>query len=113
MEVLSISLITAIAAIVVLFSQISYKNHCIEDLENRLRKESDRKNKDFVEVLKLLKKYQNFEPASRDTHTRRLINEAIQEYSNENSKFELTLEKACEIYAKKELDGDKKRNETI
>lgn len=98
-------LVLAIIVIILLAVNLNYKNHCIEDLENRLCKESDRKNKDFVEVLKLLKKYQNFEPASRDTHTRRLINEAIQEYSNENSKFELALEKACEEYAKKELSS--------
>ena len=113
MEILCALLITAIVIIVVLFSQLSYKNHCIEDLDNRLSKESERKNKDFVALLKLLKKYQSFEPASRDTLTRRLIDESIIEYSNENSAFERMLEEACIIYAKKELDGINKRNETI
>lgn len=106
-------LVVSILVNAYLISQLSYKNHCIEDLENRLCKESERKNKDFVALLKLLKKYQGFEPASRDTLTRRLIDESIIEYSNENSAFERMLEEACIIYTKKELDGDKKRNETI
>ena len=98
-------LVVSILVNAYLISQLSYKNHCIEDLENRLCKESERKNKDFVSILKLLKNYQSFEPASRDTHTRRLINEAIKEYSNDISSFELALEKACEEYAKKELSS--------
>lgn len=104
MEVLSILLVIAIVIIIVLFSQLSYKNHCIEDLENRLSKESERKNKNFVDILNKLKEYQNFESASRDTCTRRLINQALQEYSNTNSMFDRVLKEACKIYAKKELN---------
>lgn len=106
MEVLSILLITAILIIVVLFSQLSYKNHCIEDLENRLCKESERKNKDFVSLLKELKKYQDFAPVERDYHTRKLLNESIQEYTNENWAFEKVIEEASKIYVKKELNNN-------
>ena len=104
MEVICALLVTAIIIIVILVSQLSYKNHCIEDLENRLSKEAGRKNKNFIEILKRLKEYQEYTPAMRDTLTRRLIDEAIEEYSNENSEFETLLELACEEYTKKELN---------
>lgn len=50
MEVICTLLIAAIIIIVVLFSQLSYKNYCIE---NNLSNEAERKNKDFERLLKL------------------------------------------------------------
>lgn len=45
------------------------------------------KNEEFIDILMKLKSYQNFEPAGRDTCTRRLIDECIEKYSSENRKL--------------------------
>lgn len=81
-------LILAIIAIIVLANRLNYKNHCIEDLEGSIRVAKKRKNEEFIDILLRLKDFQNFEPATRDTNTRRLINEAIEKYSSENRKGE-------------------------
>jgi hypothetical protein len=67
-----------------LLSNLSYKKHCIEDLEANIKRIKRRKNEEFMDILYKLKEYQNFEPAGKDTHTRRLIEESIEKYASEN-----------------------------
>ena len=81
-------LIIAIIAIIFLANRLNYKNHCIEDLEGSIRVSKRRKNEEFIDILLKLKDFQNFEPATRDTNTRRLINEAIEKYSSQLRKGE-------------------------
>lgn len=76
---MGVLLVIAVLVIAYLLSKLSYKNHCINDNEAVLRMHLE----EFVGVLNELQRYQNFESASRDTLTRRFINECIERYSKE------------------------------
>lgn len=66
----------------VLWARVSYQKHCIEDLEVRVTRLNRTHNSEVMELLLHLKEIQNYDlSVSRDTMTRRLLNEKIEEYS--------------------------------
>ena len=72
-------LVASILVIAYLLSKITYFKHCINDNESVLKMHLE----EFTSVLIELQRYQNFENATRDTLTRRYINECIERYAKE------------------------------
>ena len=101
MVIMGILLTASVIAIIILLLNLSYKRHCIEDTEAILKRNAE----EFIRILKRLKDYQNFDSASRDTYTRRLLNESIKRYADEREDFETLVDLACEEYIKKELNN--------
>lgn len=94
-------LIFCVILIVAMLITIDYQNHCIDDLEKSIKRIKRRKNEEFVGILNHIKNCQNYGPATRDTQVRRVINEAIERYADENRNFETLLSLSCEEYIKK------------
>lgn len=63
---------------------IKYEGKMICKLEENVEKVKKVKNEEFLDILIRLKEYQNFDIAGRDTCTRRLIDESIEQFSSEN-----------------------------
>lgn len=97
-------LVFCVILIVAMFITIDYLNHCIDDLYQNIKRIKRRKNEEFVGILNHIQECQNYEPATRDTQVRRVVNEAIERYADENRKFETLLSLSCEEYIKKELN---------
>lgn len=88
MEIVCALLFVSVVINVALFFNLSFKNQAIKDLERRHYV----KDRDFVQMLLRLKEYQRFEPAGRDSCTRRCINEGIEKYASRRIKRELNID---------------------
>lgn len=84
-----------------MYVALDYQRHSIEELEKDIKKLRKRKNEEFVGILNHIKSCQNYEPATRDTQVRRVVNEAIERYADENRSFETLINQSCEEYIKK------------
>ena len=65
----------------ILITNVIYKNHCIEDLEIRIKNMNKSRNNEILKILKQLETYQKFESAGREICTRNYIEDCIEKYS--------------------------------
>lgn len=87
-------IVLLIIAIVVMAININYKNHCIDDLETRIKRLKIAFNIELKEFIEELKDAQSYDlSASREYMTRRIINEKIEEIN----KKELSTSDQTEI----------------
>lgn len=69
---------------------LSYKNHCIEDLETRTKRLRRLQIEEIQTIIRRLKEIQNenFEVASKDTIMRNTLNEYTAEYAEQKRKLD-------------------------
>lgn len=83
MWVMGSLLAVAIIVIILMAIHISYKKHCIDDLESRLSNTEYRHKKETLNMLEQIKSYQKCDPAWRDTFEKRFLNENIEKLKKE------------------------------
>lgn len=67
-----------LVAIVTLISNISYKNHCIEDLEISKARLKDRKDAEIMEILYQIQEYTDFSKTYSKEVIRDYVNKKIE-----------------------------------
>lgn len=79
-----------IIAIAILLVDLSYKNHCIDDLEIRISRMRKLQLSEILDLLFKLQEIQNdsYEKASKDTLMRNAINENIEKYSEQKRRLD-------------------------
>lgn len=79
-----------IIAIAILLVDLSYKNHCIDDLEIRISRMRKLQLSEILDLLFKLQEIQNdsYEKASKDTLMRNMINENIEKYTEEKRRLD-------------------------
>ena len=79
-----------IIAIAILLVDLSYKNHCIDDLETRVSRMRKLQSSEILDLLFKLQEIQNgdYGRASRDTLMRNAINENIAKYSEQKRRLD-------------------------
>ena len=79
-----------IVAIAILLVDLSYKNHCIDDLETRVSRMRKLQSSEILDLLFKLQEIQNgdYGRASRDTLMRNAINENIEKYSEQKRRLD-------------------------
>lgn len=79
-----------IIAIAILLVDLSYKNHCIDDLETRVSRMRKLQSSEILDLLFKLQEIQNgdYGRASRDTLMRNAINENIEKYSEQKRRLD-------------------------
>ena len=79
-----------IVAIAILLVDLSYKNHCIDDLETRVSRMRKLQSSEILDLLFKLQEIQNdsYEKAFKDTLMRNMINENIEKYTEEKRRLD-------------------------
>lgn len=85
-----IIIVLLIVAIAILLVDLSYKNHCIDDLETRVSRMRKLQSSEILDLLFKLQEIQNgdYGRASRDTLMRNAINENIEKYSEQKRRLD-------------------------
>lgn len=85
-----IIIVLLIVAIAILLVDLSYKNHCIDDLEIRISRMRKLQSSEILDLLFKLQEIQNdsYEKASKDTLMRNMINENIEKYTEEKRRLD-------------------------
>lgn len=79
-----------IVAIAILLVDLSYKNHCIDDLKIRISRMRKLQSSEILDLLFKLQEIQNdsYEKASKNTLMRNMINENIEKYTEEKRRLD-------------------------
>ena len=90
-----IIIVLLIVAIAILLVDLSYKNHCIDDLETRVSRMRKLQSSEILDLLFKLQEIQNgdYGRASRDTLMRNAINENIAKYSEQKRRLDRVSDK--------------------
>ena len=85
-----IIIVLLIVAIAILLVDLSYKNHCIDDLEIRISRMRKLQSSEILDLLFKLQEIQNgdYGRAPRDTLMRNAINENIEKYSEQKRRLD-------------------------
>ena len=85
-----IIIVLLIVAIAILLVDLSYKNHCIDDLETRVSRMRKLQSSEILDLLFKLQEIHNdsYEKASKDTLMRNMINENIEKYTEEKRRLD-------------------------
>ena len=85
-----IIIVLLIVAIAILLVDLSYKNHCIDDLETRVSRMRKLQSSEILDLLFKLQEIQNgdYGRTSRDTLMRNAINENIEKYSEQKRRLD-------------------------
>ncbi len=90
MVLLVVLLICSMLMQVAMLLAIDYQKRCIEDLETRLKRLRRLQIEEIQTIIRRLQEIQNesFEPASKDTVMRNILNEYTAEYAKQKRKLD-------------------------